>query len=588
MREIRTVLRWLKKSYLSLFITLVLLVVLTYTRTIVPQFIAFTTDAILLNNSSTFPKILGDYILSFNTDAKQLIVLGIMLVIFQIFRAALMYLRRFTGVFYTENTMYKLRNQMFYRLQRLSISYYKERNLGEILQKTSTDLDAVRNFIGNEITEIIWCILIVSFLLFQMTKINITYMLISVALLPIIFLSSFFYTKRITPVFTKFDETESELLDMIGENVSGVAVVKAFGTQNIEQAKYFAKADAYYNQLVYMFKKMATYFGTIELLTYAQITITVFVGVYFISRSQISIGDYILMLLYTSQTSGPLRALGRLLSRVGRNIVAVRRIDEILQEEPEDISGIEVDLSSTIEFDKVSFCYPDGNINVLNEISFKIENGQRVGILGRSGSGKSTLSLLLARLYDPTSGTIRINDVDITKISRKYLRDNIGILIQEPYLFSKSVYENIGMSTKEYNQSDVEFFANVASVHDDIMEFEDGYKTEIGEKGVTLSGGQKQRIAIARMLLSKKNILVFDDSLSAVDLRTDASIRNELAKEVDTTTLIITHRVASILDCDLIIYLDDGKIVETGHPNELLNKESLFKQLYTKQVGGEI
>ena len=290
----------------------------------------------------------------------------------------------------------------------------------------------------------------------------------------------------------------------------------------------------------------------------------------------------------------PVRNLGRILADMGKMSVSIGRLQEILDETPEDVaSGETPPIEGRIEFDHVQFQYEGDSQPVLKDLTFTIEKGMTVALIGPTGGGKSTLVHLLMRLYDPTSGQIRIDGHDITDIQRTWLRQNIGIVLQEPFLFSKTIYDNIHLARRGAHREEVEQAARIASVHEVIAEFDRGYDTLVGEKGVTLSGGQKQRIAIARTVLSPQPILIFDDSLSAVDTQTDAKIRAAL-KEVQsqTTTLIITQRVASAMDADLILVLEQGRITQAGTHAQLLEQDGLYRRIVEIQTarmneGGE-
>ncbi len=588
MKEFYKLFKWMKGNYLSFTIAFLILVFVSYSRVIVPQFISFSIDELILNETtSELPEIFKKFIYLGNTITTQLILVGVILVVFQIFRSSLMLLRSFFTAQYAENTIYRVRRKLFTHLQKLPYNFFKTSDMGEILQKATTDVDIIRNFLSAEIVQLIWGIFIIISTAYMIFKINVTYTVVTLIVLPLLFIGSIVFTRIMYKKFTQLDKYEADMIDVLHENITGITVVKAFGSQKLELDKFTAKTNKYYDYLKRIFIDIAVYHTFADLLVYIQTFVCVFYGIYLVDKELITIGQFFEATVYIRMISMPVRMLGRIFSRFGRIAVAIKRVDSILTEKPEKYDGKKVELVGDIVFENVSFAYPDASNEVISDFNLTIRKGESVGIVGKSGSGKSTLTLLLARLYDVTSGKILINNCDITEIDKKLLRNKFGVLIQETYLFSKNVYENIAITNPKATLKEVEFFADVANIHRDILSFSQGYETEVGEKGVTLSGGQKQRIAIARMLLAEKSLLIFDDSLSAVDLNTDAQIRNELRRNISTTMLIISHRVASVIDCDRIIYLDNGRIVEEGSVEELLQKDSLFKKLYDKQLGGQ-
>ena len=334
-----------------------------------------------------------------------------------------------------------------------------------------------------------------------------------------------------------------------------------------------------------MCRNLAIYWGGSDFICLTQILVVILFGVVEALSGNLSIGNFFVFVSYEGMILWPMRNFGRILSDMGKMTVSIGRIQEILHTPIEDVeSGVAPSLRGDIVFDHVSFQYDDGDTLVLDDVSFTVKEGQTIAIMGPTGSGKSSLMYLLTRLYETTSGDIIINGVSIKDIQKQYLRKNVGIVLQEPFLFSRSIFENIKIAKKDASEQDVHQAARIASVHDVILEFEKGYETLVGEKGVTLSGGQKQRVAIARTVLSDSPIIIFDDSLSAVDTETDAAIREALQNlSGQMTTFMITQRVASAQNADMIIVLEDKKISQQGTHDELLQQEGLYKRIYEIQ-----
>jgi ATP-binding cassette subfamily B protein len=307
-------------------------------------------------------------------------------------------------------------------------------------------------------------------------------------------------------------------------------------------------------------------------------------GIYLAVQGEISLGTVMLFSTYSSMLTFPMRQLGRILADLVKADVSLKRLDEILTAPQEEEPGkaLTPPIHGKVEFRDVSFAYPDGG-EILHHVDFTVEPGQTIGILGNTGSGKSTLVHLLQRLYAPTGGQVCIDGVDAADIRRDYLRRHVGIVLQEPFLFSRTIGENIALGDASASEEERFDAARTACIHDVIQGFADGYDTMVGERGVTLSGGQKQRVAIARMLVQKTPICIFDDSLSAVDAETDAAIREALLKRDTGTTILISHRISTLRGADTILVLEGGRIVQRGSHRELAAQEGLYRRICTIQ-----
>jgi ATP-binding cassette subfamily B protein len=381
--------------------------------------------------------------------------------------------------------------------------------------------------------------------------------------------------------FKKSDEAEGYLSNTIQENLAGVRVVKAFNREVYEAEKFDEKNKTYKNLTYKLIELLGFYWGFSDFICLTQILVVVLFGISFAQQGFLTVGQFFIFISYEGMILWPIRNVGRILSDMGKMLVSIGRLQEILNSPVEPLEeGITPEIQGDIVFDHVYFKYEDGEQEVLKDVSFTVKQGQTIALLGPTGSGKSSLVHLLTRLYDYQKGSITLNGTELKEIQRHHLRKNIGIVLQEPFLFSKTILENIRLANPNANERQVIDAAKAASVHRVINEFDLGYKTLVGEKGVTLSGGQKQRIAIARTIINKSPILIFDDSLSAVDTETDASIRRAL-KELSggLTTFIITHRVATAQAADQIVVLQEGGVAQIGTHSELVKQEGLYARI---------
>jgi len=411
--------------------------------------------------------------------------------------------------------------------------------------------------------------------------------LISLITAPILFMIAIFYFRKVEKMFHVIEDNEAKMTTQVQENVSGARVVKAFANEKHELDKFDALSRKFTDSDYELVKKMSVFWSATDFLSFIQFFVIAIVGVIYASRTTISLGMYTAFLAYAGNIIWPMRQLGRVVGDFSKAIVSVSRLDKIISDPGEyaDEAGKEKpDISGHVHFDHVSFKFDDGESDQITDVDFKVNKGETIAIIGKTGSGKSTLINLLVRLLDYQNGHIFIDGVEVKNIDKHHLRKSIGFILQEPFLFSRSVEDNIKIADKTSPTDRVQRVAQIAQVHEDIMHFEEGYSTLVGERGVTLSGGQKQRVAIARMLLKPKPILVFDDSLSAVDTVTDIQIRRALKKEwKDSTVFIITHRITTASEADRIIVLEGGKIIESGTHKELLEQKGSYNRIWEIQ-----
>ncbi len=401
-------------------------------------------------------------------------------------------------------------------------------------------------------------------------------------------ISSIYFHARIGNVFQTVDEEEGKLSSIAQENLTGVRVVRAFGQERFEREKFEAQNHGYTSHWVRLQRTLASFWVSGNVIARIRDLLVTVCGAIFCVRGHLTAGQYIAFISYNALLALPVRRLGRVIAEMSKAGISIDRIRYIMNSSIEQNTGTQKpDMHGTIEFDHVSYSYPQTNASVLKDIHFKVNAGQTIGILGATGSGKSTLMHLLDRLYNlpKENGTIRISGVDVQDIDLYWLRDHVGMVLQEPYLFSKTLSENISISQTEFSQRMLDHVSQMASLSETIDHFTDGYETFVGERGVTLSGGQKQRTAIAQMLMRNTPIVVFDDSFSAVDTQTDAKIQEALQKNMGQSTVImIAHRITTLMNADWIVVMDQGEIVQQGTHEQLIAQEGLYKNVYTLQT----
>ena len=491
--------------------------------------------------------------------------------------------------FTAENTTRRLRDYLFDHIQRLSYSYHSESKTGDLLERATSDVDTLRRFFADQAIGVgrIVMIFIISFV--AISRINMRLALVSIIIIPIVLVISIIFFKRLSKAYEAYQEQGAVLTTDLQENLSGVRVVKAFARQDYEIEK-FDKQNAEKFRLGRKFNWMHALFWPLsDIICSAQNIGSSFLAATMVLNDVITIGAFISFHGLLGWLIWPIRNLGRLIIDTSRALVSFGRIAVVLQAVEEDMTASTYQpkdgIKGQITFDKVSFAY-EKDFLVLDDVSFECEAGKVVALLGSTGSGKTSLVNLLPRFYDVTSGQILLDGVNLNEYSREFLRSQIGIVEQEPFLFSCSIRDNITYGVhRDVSQEEIEEAAREAAIHDVILGFKHGYDTLVGERGVTLSGGQKQRLAIARTLLINPRILILDDSTSSVDMETEVQIRAALDSLMNNrTTFIIAHRIQSIMNADLILVFDKGKIVQMGEHEVLLNQDGIYKDIYDIQA----
>ena len=490
----------------------------------------------------------------------------------------------------SENFVKSLRDALYRHIQCLPYAWHVRHSTGEIIQRCTSDVEVVRNFVTNQLLEVFRIVFLVGFSLAVMLSMNARMTLVAAAFLPVILLYSGFFYSKIAKRFLKADEAEGQLSAAVQENLTGVRVVRAFGREKYEVERFDEKNERFSALWIRLGRLLGAYWGAGDLITGLQIITVLCFGVTQAVDGAITLGEFLAFVSYNQTLVWPVRGLGRILSEMSKAGVSIERLAYILDSEPEaePADALTPPMDRDIVFDHVTFAY--GDQPVLRDVSFTIPAGKTFAVLGATGSGKSTMMHLLDRLYDlpPGGGRIMVGGVDIAGISRAYLRRSVGIVLQEPFLFSRTIRENIAAARPGASITEVRRAAQTAHVDEAVTEFADGYDTIVGERGVTLSGGQKQRVAIARTLMLDAPILIFDDSLSAVDAETDAAIRASLHQAKGSATVIlISHRVTTLMQADCILVLHGGRVAELGSHDELMARGGLYREIYDLQMTGE-
>ena len=570
---------------------LIALIVIVYTvlNLFSPLIFSFYIDSVLGNEPATNPLFL--YLIDFAGSVEVLrgnLWTGFVLILAVYgFVCLFQYLRGRLNAVVGESVAQQVREMLYDHLQRLPYSYHVQHKSGDLIQRCTSDADQIRRFISSQYSEMIYSVcmaLIASVLLFSINR-KLAFQ--AIITMPVLIVFAYWFFTNAQKIFRLSDESEGALTDKLTESISGIRVIKAFNRELYEIEQYDEKNKDYMNKTFDLLKQLGLYWSFSDLICYIQILLVVLSGTLMAHNNELSVGNLFVFISYESMILWPIRNLGRILADLGKLSVSIDRLFEILEVPLESDDGIDHDLEGRIEFQHVFFHY-ENQPDVLHDLTFTIEKGQTAAIIGPTGSGKSSLIHLISRLYDPTDGQILLDGISSTECRSTYLRKQIGLVLQEPFLFSKTIEQNISIAKKNASYDEITGAAQIASVHDVIEEFELGYHTMIGEKGVTLSGGQKQRVAMARTLINKAPILIFDDSLSAVDAKTDALIRERLKRvSKDCTTLIITQRISTAKDADVILVVEQGRLTQMGTHDKLMNENGLYQRIAHIQARGE-
>ena len=560
---------------------------------LIPQIVRVTVDSVLGTEKPQLPAALAGALPIETLRADPAMALAWAagaVVLFAVLRGFAIFGQRLFLARGSEGFVKGIRDELFSHIQRLPFAWHTAHQTGEMIQRCTSDVEVVRTFVCTQLVEVIRTVILVAVYLYAMFSMNVKLSLVSLAFIPVVALSSGLFYGRIAARFKVADEAEGELTTMVQENLTGVRVVRAFGRESFELGKFNEKNDRFSELWIKLGRVLAVYWASGTLLTCLQVMVILILGVVEAVRGELTLGGFLAFVSYNSTLAWPVRSLGRVLADMSKAGVSMDRVAYILRaEEERELPGAaEAPMDGDIVFSHVSFGY-EGQ-EVLRDVSFTVPAGSTFAILGGTGSGKSTLVHLLDRLYDlgEGQGEITIGGRDIRLIERGYLRRNIGLVLQEPFLFSRTIRENIAAPRPGAAEAEIRRAAAIACVDEAVTEFPDGYDTLVGERGVTLSGGQKQRVAIARMLISGAPVMVFDDSLSAVDSETDAKIRAALRESLGRATVIlISHRITTLMQAERILVLENGQVSDIGTHEELISRPGIYREIYDIQMSSD-
>lgn len=520
----------------------------------------------------------------------SLLLFGASILILALLRGIFLFFMRQTIILMSRHIEYDLKNEIYKHYQELSIAFYRRNNTGDLMSRITEDVSQVRMYVGPAVMYMINIFalsLLVGYSMFNVNTELATYCLLP---LPILVLSIYYVTKAINLRSRDIQQQLSRLSSFAQETFSGIRIIKAYVRESGITNQFAEESEIYKSHSMALVRVQAFFFPLMTCLVGLTTIITIYIGGMKVIQGSITTGNIAEFVVYVNQLTFPIISLGWVISLIQRAAASQKRINEFLKTEPEIRSQAlptaqQKPIKGKIQFKGVSFLYPDTGIWALKEISFDVHPGEFVAIIGRTGSGKTSLANLLMRMYDATSGDILIDDKAIYNLDLMHYRNQIGFVPQEVFLFSDTIHNNIGFGLDEANISQVEQAAKDAAVYDNIIEFEQRFATLIGERGITLSGGQKQRVSIARAIIKKPQMLIFDDCLSAVDTKTEEEILQHLGRIMKgKTSILISHRVSTIKNADKIIVLDQGRIVEQGTHTELMANRKSYFELYNKQL----
>ncbi|PWJ47893.1 ABC transporter ATP-binding protein [Faecalicatena contorta] len=580
-RRMNLILRFFKGSKRFFIIAVLASLATTILNALIPQIFRFTIDSVLG----------GD---GYKYLASHLWVMSLLLIGVALLSGGALFLTRTCTAKSGENFAKNLRDALFSHVQRLPMKWHDRHQTGDIIQRCTSDVEVIRNFVLTQFLEVFRTVFIVVVSFGMMLSMNVKLSLLTLIFVPIVVLYSTIFYRLIAKRFTIADEAEGELSTVVQENATGVRVVRAFGREKFEMERFREKNEGFARLWIRLGTLSGLYWGIGDLITGLQVVTVIVAGAIEAVSGSITVGEFIAFASYNTTLVWPVRGLGRILSDMSKAGVSFERMEYILNAKEEDYSEKEIynkevrreTENHEIAFSHVNFAY-DTEKQVLKDVDFIIPQGSVFGILGGTGSGKSTIIQLLNRLYElgDEDGKVTVGGRNVKKVPLEWLRKNVGMVLQEPFLYSRTIRENIAASVPGATMEEIREAAKIACVDEAIMNFVDGYDTLVGERGVTLSGGQRQRIAIARMLLQKTPIMVFDDSLSAVDSETDSRIRKALLQNRKQTTIIlISHRITTLMNADQIMVLHQGRIEELGTHKELIGQQGIYRRIYDIQM----
>jgi len=523
---------------------------------------------------------------------EQLLIFAALVLGFAILKGFFLFTTRMTIIVMSRLIEYDMKNAIFEQYQNLELAFYRKNNTGDLMNRISDDVSKVRMYFGPAIMYTINLVVLFTFVITAMLNVSVELTVYVLTPLPLLSIGIYYVSNIINKKSEVIQRQLSAINTYVQEAFSGIRVIKAYNQQLDKEAYFKNELEDYKNKNLDLVKVNAVFMPLMTLLIGVSTIMTIFIGGRLAMDGQISMGNIAEFVIYVNMLTWPVASLGWVTSLVQRAAASQERINEFMDTKASIVnpSKEQMEINGNIEFKNVSFTYPDSGIKALQNISLKINAGESVAILGRTGAGKSSLASLVSRLYDPDNGSILIDGKDIKTLNLDILRKSVGYVPQDVFLFSETIAENIAFGTQlAISREEIEQAAKNAEIYDNIKGFPNGFETKLGERGITISGGQKQRISIARAIVGKPHILIFDDCLSAVDTETEKGIINNLTSVMkDKTTLIISHRVSSVAHCDQIFVLDDGKVLEQGtHESLLKNESTAYAELYRKQLTEE-
>lgn len=513
-----------------------------------------------------------------STLIGNLLIAAAIILVFSMCRGIVLHIKGKYSAIGAEIVAKRLKDDLFAHIQELDYKFHVNTETGDLIQRATSDVETVRKFLANQIIEVVRAIFLLIVVTIFMLRLSPRLTVYALCLIPLIVAYSYFFFNVVKRGFVKVEEAESDFTTVAQENLSGVKVVRAFNRKAYEIDKFDQKNKRFTDELFLLIRNMGYFWGISDFLCFSQIMITVIAGIYFVINGAITVGTFVAFVSYGNMIIWPVRMMGRLLTDFGKSRIAGGRIQEIMSEVQEDNEGDKPQVRGEMVLEDVYFSY--GDTKVLKGVNMSVKPGQIVGIVGPTGSGKTTLANILIGMLRTDSGQVSIDGLSIATIDKKHLRKQVSLVMQNTFLFAKSIEENIKISNDHLGRDRVEHAAKVSSIHDSILTFDQGYETLVGEKGVSLSGGQKQRVSIARKIIEDSKVIIFDDSLSAVDTDTEIKIISALKELKDTLGMIlISHRITSVMDADIIYVLEDGIITDSGSHESLKQSNDFYKNV---------
>lgn len=522
--------------------------------------------------------------------ATAILMYGALILVLALLRGVFLFFTRQTIIVMSRHIEFDLKNEIYNHYQSLPLSFYRRNNTGDLMNRISEDVSKVRMYLGPAIMYGLNLITLFVLVIPIMFSVNSRLTLFALLPLPILSVSIYFVNNIINKRSLAIQEKLSSLSTFVQESFSGIRVLKAFVREKDTGEKFAEASNEYKNRYMKLVSVQSLFFPLIMLLIGLSVILTIYVGGTEVMKGAITTGNIAEFIIYVNLLVWPVTSLGWISSIIQQAAASQKRINEFLKEKNEIVSrkDLSQELKGHLAFRDVTFDYPDSGIRALDKVSFEVEPGQSLAIIGTTGSGKTTIANLILRLYDSSDGQVLVDKEAIQDYSLESLRSQIGYVPQDVFLFSDTIKSNIAFGKEDLTEEEMIQAAKDADVYENIMDFPEAFGTRVGERGITLSGGQKQRVSIARAIVKNPSIMILDDSLSAVDTKTENAILNSLSRIMDNrTSIIISHRVSSAKLADKIIVLDEGKIVEQGTNESLLEKNGVYKELYDKQLNAE-